>query len=75
MLCAPGFTCLNGQCLPTTSGCSFDYQCPPNKKCFNRACVDLCTNVNCNKGFVCQSGKCVALNPCAAIQCIQGTRC
>jgi len=67
--CAPGYICVNGQCVQS-KGCTSNSECPPNYVCQNGACVPAVqcgtqgapcnSNSQCCSGYTCIDGICTS---------------
>jgi MYXO-CTERM domain-containing protein len=74
-LCAKGYTCIEGQCVPTCQEGGEQYPCPADRYCKDGAClIKACAVHPCAVGLVCQDdGSCV--DPCTIHKCLEGQTC
>ncbi len=74
-ICAAGYVCVAGACVPTCVVGGEQYPCPADRYCSAGACIlKACALQPCAPGFICQAdGTCV--DPCSLVTCLPGATC
>jgi MYXO-CTERM domain-containing protein len=73
--CAPGYVCVEGECVQACIESGESYPCSADRYCKNGAClVKACARQPCPAGLLCQpDGSCV--DPCSLVTCLAGAKC
>ena len=72
--CAPGATCMTGECLPACRA-EETQRCPPDRLCREGYCIrKACADNPCAPGQICNAEG-ICADPCAGVTCPTGTTC